>query len=141
MELMALQYNDEMKGLITLALEDAFKNGRSSPYYDRFAKKSLYELPQKLVFDGREYTPAEFLTEVKKKSMVGEQILQHMYDSAREGLEYATQHIQGDQHQRLRGTLIKVWCTQEMPKLLGFTPCPELQRIESESQNIESKLE
>mgnify|MGYP001574196836 FL=1 len=80
---MALQYNDEMKEMITTMLEEGIE-GRSL----------FYQPPSKISFEGVEYQPRNFLAEVKKRSQVGEKMLQYIYSRASVGLEEQLQNVE-----------------------------------------------
>ncbi len=73
---MALQYNDEMKEMITEVLEEAIEGD-----------SLFYQPPGKIIFEGMEYQPGNFLAEVKKRSQVGERALQYIHAQASLGLE------------------------------------------------------
>lgn len=80
---MALQYNDDMKETITKVLEEAVEGG-----------SLFYQPPEKIFFDGVEYTPRTFLAEVKKRSQVGEKVLQYIHNQASVGLEEQLQKVE-----------------------------------------------
>lgn len=80
---MALQYNDEMKEMITTVLEEAIE------------WRSLFYQPlEKIHFEGAEYQPGKFLDEVKKRNQVGEKILQYIHNQASSGLEEQLQNVE-----------------------------------------------
>ena len=93
MELMALQYNDEMKESITTVLEEAIE-GRSL----------FYQPPEKIIFEGAEYKPGEFLDEARKRSLVGERVLQYIHTQASLGLEEQLQKVE-DPNEPLVGSI------------------------------------
>ena len=80
---MALQYNDEMKEMITMVLEEAI-DGRSL----------FYQPPEKISFEETEYKPQDFLVEVKKRSQVGERALHYIHNKASLGLEEQLQRVE-----------------------------------------------
>ena len=90
---MALQYNDEMKNLFTTVLEEAIE-GRSL----------FYQPPEKIVFEGTEYKPGEFLGETRKRSQVGERALQYIHAQASRGLEEQLQKVE-DPNEPLVGSI------------------------------------
>ena len=90
---MALQYNDEMKRMITEVLEEAIE-GRSL----------FYQPPEKIVFEGTEYKPGEFLGETRKRSQVGERALQYIHAQASRGLEEQLQKVE-DPNEPLVGSV------------------------------------
>lgn len=80
---MALQYNDEMKEMITTVLEEAVEE-----------RSLFYQPPEKISFEGEEYQPRNFLEEVKKRSKVGEIVLQYVHNQASVGIEEQLQSVE-----------------------------------------------